>query len=247
MNKTASYFLAGLMLVALVCWQGWQEVKAQGADWLPIKHVRIKGALQNITKGEIEKVLDEHVINGFYNADIQQAQAAVKILPWVEDVLINRVWPDVINVTINEQTPQVRWGAGELLSQSGQIFKPKQMKGFGDLALLDGPVGHETKMLNALNELNISLTRQGMALAEFQINERRAWRVKLQNGIVLDVGRNQPLKKIQRFLKTVALIRKEQIADIAKVDLRYSNGYALKWKQGSAIIDWKKIAENNKT
>jgi len=65
--------------------------------------------------------------------------------------------------------------------------------------------------------------------------------------MLLKAGKNQPLKKLQRFLKTIYLIRTEQIADIAVVDLRYSNGYALTWKQGKEKIDWKKIAEMNKT
>lgn len=247
MNKTAIYFLLGFVLLVITGWQGWKEVKAQGADWLPIKHVRIKGAFQYISMDKLKEVLEDHVINGFYNADIQQVQAAVKALPWVEEVIVNRVWPDVINVTIDEHMPVVRWGNEALLNKKGEIFKPEQINDFRKLPLLVGPVGYEIKMLDALNELTVSLTEQGMELAEFQVNERRAWKIKLQNKIVLNVGRNQPLKKIQRFLNTISLIRKQQIAEIAVVDLRYSNGYALTWKKGVAIIDWKKIAEMNKT
>ena len=247
MNKTTVYILLGLILIGVVGWQGWREVKAQGADWLPIKHVRIKGAFQYIAKDKIKKVLDEHMINGFYNADIQQIQVVVKTLPWVEKVVVNRVWPDVINVTIEEQTPVVRWGNEALLNNKGEIFKPDQINDFNGLPLLNGPIGYETKMLDAFNQLTVSLIDQGMELAEFQVNERRAWKIKLQNKIILNVGRNQPLKKIQRFLNTVSLLGKLQIAEIAVVDLRYSNGYALTWKQTEAKIDWKKIAEMNET
>jgi cell division protein FtsQ len=101
-------------------------------------------------------------------------------------------------------------------------------------------------MLKVANELSIALAGQRMKLAEFKINERRAWNIRLQNKIVLNAGRNQPLKKIQRFLNTISLITEEQIAKIEIVDLRYSNGYALTWKQGEATVDWKKIAEINK-
>ena len=161
--------------------------------------------------------------------------------------MVNRVWPDVINVTIEEQTPVARWGNQALLNNKGEVFKPDQINDFNGLPLLVGPVGYETKMLDAFNELTVSLIDQGMELAEFQVNERRAWKIKLQNKIVLNVGRNQPLKKIQRFLNTVSLLGKLQIAEIAVVDLRYSNGYALTWKQTEAKIDWKKIAEMNET
>jgi len=247
MNKTTIYFIIGFVFVLMASWTGWQEVKAQGADWLPVKYVRIEGAFQYIAKDKIKKVLREQVVNGFYNADIQIIQTSVESLPWVESARVKRVWPDAINITISEQTPLVRWGNDGLLNIKGDIFKPNEINDFSFLPLLIGPKGYEVKMLKVMDEMSSELFEQGMSLAEFHINERRAWNIKLQNEMLLNAGRNQPLKKIQRFLKTVYLLRKEQIAEIAEVDLRYSNGYALTWKQGEAKIDWKKIAEMNKT
>jgi len=246
MNKTTIYFFIGLVFVLLASWKGWQEVKAQGADWLPVKYVRIEGAFQYIEKDKIQQVLREQVVNGFYNTDIQKIQVSVEGLPWVESARVERVWPDAINITINEQTPVVRWGDDGLLNIKGEIFKPNEIKDFIFLPLLIGPKGYEVKMLKVMDDVSSELFEQGMALAEFRINERRAWAIKLQNEMLLNAGRNQPLKKIQRFFKTVYLLRKEQIAEIAEVDLRYSNGYALRWKQGGAKIDWKKIAEMKK-
>jgi len=247
MNKVVIHFLLGLVSVMIIGWQGWQEVKAQGADWLPVKYVRIEGVFQHIARDRIKNVLREQVINGFYNADIQLIQASVKAMPWVEEVSVKRVWPDAINVSIVEQMPVVRWGNDALISEKGALFKPEEINGFSHLPMFVGPDGYEKKMLEVMNRLSLKLSEQKMALAEFQINERRAWKIKLQNKMELKVGRNKPLKKIQRFLKTISLIRKEQIEEIAVVDLRYSNGYALTWKQGDAKIDWKKIAEMNKT
>jgi len=247
MNKSLVRILLASLLILTAGWQGWQEVKAQGADWLPVKYVRIEGEFQYIAKEKVKSVLLEHVINGFYNVDIQRVQASVKSLPWVDTVRVGRVWPDAFNIVINEQAPVVRWSNDALLNADGEIFKPEQIKDFSHLPLLEGPVGYEQKMLEILNALLIDLSEQGMLLSKFKINERRAWNIKLQNKMELKAGRNQPLKKIQRFLKTIPLIGQEQIADIAVVDLRYSNGYALRWKQGAAEIDWKKIAEMNKT
>jgi cell division protein FtsQ len=247
MNKTAIHFFIGLIIVLLAGWQGWQEVKAQGADWLPVKYVRIEGAFQFIAKDEIEQVLQQKIINGFYNVDIQQIQASVKALPWVNAVQVKRVWPDAINIKIDEQIAVAKWGDKALINIAGEIFKPVKTLDLTELPLLVGPVGYEKKMLNILRGLSGELATQDMKLTEFHINERRSWEIKLQNKMLLKAGRNQPLKKIQRFLKTVYLITKEQVADIAVVDLRYSNGYALSWKQGEAKKDWKKIAEMNKT
>jgi len=56
------------------------------------------------------------------------------------------------------------------------------------------------------------------------------------------LGRNEQLKKLQRFLKTLEVLGPEQVDKIAIVDLRYPNGYAVSWKPGTEEIDWKKIA-----
>jgi len=246
MTKTVIHYLVGFVLLLIVAWQGWQEVKAQGSDWLPVKYVRIEGAFKYLAKDKLKQVLREHVINGFYNVDIQQIQTSVKALPWVASVKVKRVWPDAIIIKIDEETPIVRWGENALINIDGEVFKPVDKYDFSELPLLIGPEGYESKMLEIINRINTELDSQGMSLAEFSINERRAWNIKLQNEMLLNAGRNQPLKKIQRFLKTVSLLSKEQIAEIGIVDLRYSNGYALTWKQGIAEKDWKKIAEMNK-
>ncbi len=247
MNKTTIHFFTGLILVLVAGWQGWEEVKAQGADWLPVKYVRIEGTFQYIAKGEIKQLLREQVVNGLYNADIQQIQVSVEALPWVKSVRVKRVWPDALNIEIKEQIPVARWGDEALLNIKAEIFKPVVRNNFSSLPLLSGPDGYAVKMLKVATDLSAELADKSMVLAELHINERRAWNIKLQNKMLLNAGRNQPLKKIQRFLKTVYLIGKEQIAKIAVVDLRYSNGYAITWKQGEAKINWKKLAEMNKT
>ncbi len=246
MNKSTLYFVLGTIILLLVGKLGWQEIRAQGADWLPIKYVRIEGAFQYISKNKIKRVIIEQVQNGLYNANIQQIQKSVYQLPWAEKVTVKRVWPDAIDIKIVEQTPAVRWGGKALLNKKGMIFVPENIEKFSHLPLLSGSKGYEKKLLEILKELTMALSVQGMKLAEFSVNERRAWEIKLQNGMNLILGRNEPLNKFQLFLKTFALIGKEQEAKVAIVDLRYPNGYALTWKQGEEEIDWEKIVEINK-
>ena len=69
-----------------------------------------------------------------------------------------------------------------------------------------------------------------MQLAEFHVNERRAWRIKLASGLEMQLGRKAPLENMQRFLKTMDLIGAEQVETMANVDTRYPNGYAVTWK-----------------
>ncbi len=246
MKKTTINFLLGTIVVLIVSWQGWQEVKAQGADWLPVRYVRIEGVFQFIAKNKIKQVLKGQVNNGLYNADIQQIQTSVNQLPWVENVRVKRVWPDALDIKIVEQTPVVRWGATGLLNEKAELFIPDNINEFSRLPLLKGPDGNEKKFLEIMKGLTIALSDQEMRLVEFSVNNRRAWNIKLNNGLELILGRNEPLDKFQRFLKSFTLIGEEQVAKVAVVDLRYPNGYALTWKQGKDETDWKKIAQIKK-
>jgi len=58
------------------------------------------------------------------------------------------------------------------------------------------------------------------------------------------LGRNEQLKKLQRFLKTLEVLEQEQVEKMAIVDLRYPNGYAVSWKPDTEEIDWKKVADH---
>lgn len=247
MINTQVYLCLGLVCLMIIARIGWAEVKNKDGDWLPVKYVRIGGTFQNISKEKIKKVLVSQVTSGFYNADLQQIQQLVKQLPWVEQVKVKRVWPDAIDIRIDEQMPVVRWGENSLLNNKGEKFIPDNIADFEQLPLLVGPYGNEQKLLTIMGELSTALENQGMILTEFEVNERRAWKIKLQNNMELILGRNKPFNKFQRFLKTIALLGEKQIRKIAIVDLRYSNGFALTWKLGEEKIDWKQIAEMNKT
>jgi len=60
------------------------------------------------------------------------------------------------------------------------------------------------------------------------------------------LGRNEQLKKLQRFLKTLEVLEQERVEKMAIVDLRYPNGYAVSWKPDAEEIDWKKVADQQR-
>jgi cell division protein FtsQ len=247
MNKIYNQFLIGIVAILVIGWFGWQEVKAQDDNWLPVKYIRIEGAFQYISKEKIKRIIATKVTGDLYHVDMQKIQQLVKQLPWVNKVEVKRVWPDAISIRIKEHQPVVRWGGEALLNKSGQIFKPDNIKIFQQLPLLSGPAGHEQKLLSEMNKMIVALMDYGLILTELFVNERRAWSMTFDNEIEVKLGRNKPKQKFNRFLKTFALIGKEQIKKVAVVDLRYVNGYSLTWKRGEKKINWKQVAELNKT
>lgn len=234
-------------LVVVGVWDGWRELKAQGADLLPIRYVRIEGVFQYITKDEIKQALLTQVMTGFLNADMQAIRQALLNLPWIAQVKVKRVWPDAIEIKVYEQYPIARWNNIGLLNEQGDLFKPANLARFNKLPLLYGPESQEKKLMDIMKQLQASLASYSMGLAEFHVNERRAWTVVLTNELVLKLGRREPLQKFQQFLPTVPVLGKERLAAMAVVDLRYPNGFAVTQKQGIVQVDWKNITPQHES
>jgi len=46
-------------------------------------------------------------------------------------------------------------------------------------------------------------------------------------------------------LKTLNVLKQEQIEQMEIVDLRYPNGYSVSWKSGAPEIDWNALENPN--
>ena len=208
---------------------------------LPIKYVRTEGVFQYLSKNEIKTVIQPLVMTGFFDADMQAIHAAVSTLPWVDTVTVKRIWPDAIDIKIREKKPYARWGKNSLITEQGVIFTPNNIEQFQNLTVVTGPELQQVKVLEIMKGIKTALADQSMQLAEFSVNDRWAWKIKLATGQEILLGRNEQLKKLQRFLKTLAVVKQEQVDAMAIVDLRYPNGYAVSWKPGTVEIDWNAI------
>ena len=246
MKNKAIRFIVGLSFIVGVSYFGWKEVKKQGANWLPIKHVSIGGVFQYTEKFEIQEALEGLVTEGLYNADIQAMKQSMTILPWVNNAIVQRVWPDTIDIKIIEQKPIARWKSIDLVNAAGELFRPDNVSDFEHIPKLSGGEGNEKAIVEIMKGLALTLSEKKLVLSEFDINDRRAWTIKLATGIKLKLGREEQLKRLQQFLMTLSLIGEAQIEKITVVDLRYPNGYSLAWKQTEAKIDWKLIADESR-
>ncbi len=228
-------------LLALAVWGLRQEVvSSKVTESLPIRYVRTEGVFQYLSKDEIKTVLMPLVTTSIFDADMQRIHATVAKLAWVKNASVERVWPDTIDIKVHERKAYVRWGQNGLLTEYGELFTPNNVDQFRSLLLIEGPKEQEAKTLEIMKGVNTALQDQALELAEFKVNDREAWEIKLKTGLEILLGRTAQLKKLQRFLDTLPVLGQEKIAAMALVDLRYPNGYAVSWKPESEPIDWGK-------
>jgi cell division protein FtsQ len=228
-------------LLALAVWGLRQQVVSDKVtESLPIRYVSIRGVTQYLTKDDIKTAMMPLVMTSIIDADVQKIHEAVTKLPWVKSAAVSRGWPDIINLDVYERSAYVRWGENGLLTEHGELFTPSNVDQFRSLLLVAGPKQQEAKTLEIMKGVRTALEDQALELAEFKVNDREAWEIKLKTGLEILLGRTGQLKKLQRFLDTMPILGQEKITAMALVDLRYPNGYAVSWKPESEPIDWGK-------
>ena len=95
------------------------------------------------------------------------------------------------------------------------------------LPRLDGVINSEYLMLTRLRDVGELLRPLGLRIAAMSLDERRSWRIELDNGLRLMLGREQGMQRIRRFVTFYPALLADQAAGFGVVDLRYPNGIVL--------------------
>lgn len=202
----------------------------------PIRYIQVEGAFQYIDRQDIKDKIDPLVEEGYFSVDLQAIQSSVLNLPWTEHVKVQRIWPDRLKLRIYEQKPVLRWQSKSLLNVKGDIFTPANIDRFQVLPVLYAPVEQRYQFLQVMDGLRLSLMDQGLHLAEFRVSERQSWLLTMETGLIIQLGRFQPLQKFTRLMQALEVTGSERVDKIAYVDMRYPNGYAVRWRDGESVI-----------
>ena len=80
--------------------------------------------------------------------------------------------------------------------------------------------------------LNQILDYSNLNIDELVLSERFAWQLTLNDGVRLDLGRENRVERIQRFMDAYPKIKvsKNKNQQVDYIDLRYDTGLAVGWK-----------------
>ncbi|RLV58964.1 FtsQ-type POTRA domain-containing protein [Parashewanella curva] len=231
------YFVGGLFFLVLVIFgfslTGWKLTKlVNDAQQVPIDAVVVKGERHYLTDSEIQMALKSLLSRSFFSANVTQVQKALEALPWVYRASVKREWPSKLKVYIQEQQVLAHWNGNQWINQQGDVFQavvPKHIE-MGPLPYLYGPNGEAKDMLKSYQQLKKLLAINGFHVERLTLTPRRAWQVILANGIELHLGREDKMRRVQRFIDVYPILKKEN-KPIDHVDLRYDTGLAIGWKK----------------
>jgi len=197
---------------------------------LPVQQIEFIGERSHIDLKRLEDLVRASQPGSFFALDVNQVFALLEEQPWVYRASVRKKWPSKLTVYIVEQTAVAHWNDDLLLNQFGETFEGEIAN--SDLPHLYGPGGSEKTALQGYNAMQTILSGAALPVKELFLSERFAWQLTLKNEIALNLGRQEFIDRLQRFVDIYPLL-KQQPRAVEYVDLRYDTGLAVGWSNTS--------------
>lgn len=197
---------------------------------LQLREVTVLGRLAHADREQIADAA-RIALDGrtFLMADLDHVRHSLERVPWVRRVEVRRLWPDRLEVALEEHVALARWGEGELVNTHGERFAAFTS---ARLPVFSGPEGSEAEVARRYRRFTELLAPISETPQRVTLTSRHAWQVQLTSGLHLELGRDLPEqpaeRRLERFVssfpKTLARLQRQY----EYVDLRYPHGFALR-------------------
>ena len=198
----------------------------------PVRELIVEGTFQRVTPIQVEAAVADGLTAGFMTVNLSDLRERVQQLDWVDGVDVSRRWPDKLIVRVTEHQAAARWGENGLLNVRGELFTERARHSFAELPSLAGPKGTERDVARRYLAVRGKLAEAGLTLESLELDERGAWRLTLGGGQEIRLGRRDIDERLYRFFGVVAPALAAELQRVAYVDLRYTNGFAVGWREG---------------
>lgn len=234
-NKINISFWAGVVFFAVVIgsisvFGMFISEKLSEDESAPVTSLVISGEMAFTNKSDIEAVIEHINFGNFFKVDVNKVQEMVKTLPWVYSVSVRKQWPNELKIYVVDQAPIAQWNEDSYINVYGEVFQTGIHNLTTGLPDFFGPEGTENIALSNYKDLNDLLKFGGFKISELVLTERYAWQLTLESGVTLNLGRENRVERVQRFMDAYPYIELKEDVQINYVDLRYDTGFAVGFK-----------------
>ncbi len=228
--------VSDLLIVLAAISLAWAATAAmQRLPIFPLRQLIVATPLEQVTRGQIEQTARTALAGNFFTVNLDAVRTAFEQLPWVRKASVRRRWPDALELSLEEQVAAARWqrasGEAALVNTHGEVFAGAATNE-QELPAFAGPEGSSANVLEhylAFRQALAPLARQPLAV---MLSARQAWEVKLDDGVVVELGRDQNNQSVSDRMARFAAYypaARQKLGNVAGVvDMRYPNGFALR-------------------
>ncbi|MBV8471137.1 MAG: cell division protein FtsQ/DivIB [Burkholderiaceae bacterium] len=242
MNGVAALMALGVLLVALAGALQWMT----RLHFFAVRAIQVEGDVNRNSAASLRANAVPHLRGSFLSMNLQQTRRAFEAVPWVRKAVVQRVWPNLIKVRLEEHQPAAYWetkvegadAASEasedrmLVNSFGEVFQAN----LGDvededLPLLSGPAGASAHMLEMWKQVQSRTQLLDDIVERLDLSGRGSWRATLEKGVVIELGRgsdDEVLARYAQFVASITQLTSRYRTALLSADLRHNDGYAVR-------------------
>lgn len=242
MNAVSALLVTGLLLACLALALRW-------VVRLPVfafSKIQVEGDVTRNSAASLRANALPRLSGSFLSMSLQNGRQAFEAVPWVRHAVVQRVWPSVLRVQLEEHRPAAYWetkaeGADAdsdasvdkmLVNSFGEVFQAN----LGDvedddLPVLAGPSGSSAAMLRMWQLLQAQAESLGDGVERLDLSGRGSWKLTMDKGAVVELGRGNEVEVVARFgqfVHSVTQITSRYQTPLLSADLRHADGYAVR-------------------
>ncbi len=201
--------------------------------FFPLREVVVLTPPAQVTTAQLEFAARTAIRGNFFSVDLDDVRDAFEKLPWVRRAEVRRRWPDAIELRFEEHQAVAFWTVADsddahLVNRHGEVFVAASN---ANLPAFSGPQGSAAYLLARHQEFSQALAPLGRRLVAVWLSARQAWRLELDDGLVIVLGRDQeraPIdERLARFVRAWPETQTRVGVPVAVADLRYPGGFSL--------------------
>lgn len=199
-----------------------------------LQHIRFEGDYKRIDRSELEAVVAPYLGRSLFDINLARLEAGFASMPWVREVVIRKRSPGILVVAIKERRALARWGEKGLVDDTGEIFFPDRIA-YPELPVFVTDIKRNHIALELYRRLPGWLRLPASEIGYLIEDSNHSWTAVLKHGITVVIGRHDIEKRVKQFARAYASGLSDLAPHIACVDLRYSDGFSVRWKEEGGV------------
>lgn len=249
MRATANLLFVLAAIAFIVLFINW----AARLPAFSLRAIEIEGEVARNSVSTIRANATPQLAGNFFTTDLRHSKRAFESVPWVRQAVVRRVWPNRLRVRLEEHRAAAVWGGNDtmtdkLVNSHGEVFEANPGDVEDDhLPVLTGPEGSSAPMLAMLQRLQPVLARLDARITTLALSGRGSWRVELDTGAVVELGRgsdDEVLARTERFVATLTQVTQRYQRPLEYADLRHHDGYAVRLAGITTVVPNAKERKN---
>ena len=198
-------------------------------DFFSITMIRLFVNQQYIDTTKLKELISQKISGNFFTLSLAPIVNTLLTDDQIKAVRIRRLWPNELSIYITGYEPVAFFNKDKVITAEGHTFKTPPHLKLISAAYVQGPESQAIQIMQQLYLFNKILEPLNLKIKKFVL-DHDLYSMTLSNGLHLTLGNHDCNQRLDRFVKLYASIIGHCEDNIVSIDLRYSNGLAVKWK-----------------